>query len=92
MLLNDLPSIVTSVTQLVLLPLLFGASVLYYLDYRSTRSFLDLTHYLVLGIIADPIAPEDEAFLKAPLAVDYGWFPGDLVLVLDDVDPDQRVV
>ena len=58
------------------------------LVYCAVRSFQIWPIILCLGIIADPISPEDEAILDAPLVEEYGWGPGELVAVYDDWEPD----
>ena len=45
---------------------------------------MDLTIIWCLGLDTDSIAVEGEAFHEAPLVDEYGWGPGDLVVMPDD--------
>ena len=69
----------------------FDASV-HVIGILCCQVILDMTNYLVLSIIANPVAPEDEAFLKAPLVDECGWDLGDLVAMHDDGEPELRVM
>ena len=64
----------------------------YVIGILCCQVILDMTNYLVLSIIAKPVAPEDEAFLKAPLVDEYRWDLGDLVAMHDDGGPKLRVM